>query len=243
MNIVGLKGTWLGDKKRHRLNSFSFRFYGTTVLFFFYFLFPSICLGQEMTLAQQLDGLEPKPRIAYLKYLINEKGGNSDIYFNLGLAFQEEAEGDSAIYYYEMAVSEDSTMFKAFANLGVINDNMGNYPGAIRNYRKALEIQPDAVLPNSHIAHLYYRMGNYSSAIKYLMKALRNNPKHPQPHFYLAIFFWDSMMYQEAINEWKIVIKLAPGDYLARKARENIAMVKRVMLNPSLSLSKARQLR
>ena len=73
-------------------------------------------------------------------------------------------------------------------------------------------------------------MDNYETAIEYLTKALKINPGHPQPHFYLAIFFWDSLMYQEAINEWEMVIKLAPEDYLAQKAKENIAMVKKAIV-------------
>jgi tetratricopeptide (TPR) repeat protein len=225
MNIDKSGGTRISGKKTDRLNWFSFH-----CVIIILFIFSSICKGQETPLDQQLDGLTPKPRIAYLKYLIKEKGGDPDIYFHLGLAFQEQMEGDSAIFYYEKAIAEDSVMFKAFANMGVLHDNMGNYLGAIRNYRKAIELQPGAVLPNSHIAHLYYRMDNYETAIEYLTKALKNNPEHPQPHFYLAIFFWDSLMYQEAINEWEMVIKLAPEDYLAQKAKENIAMVKKVMV-------------
>ena len=230
MNIDKSGGTRGSHKKMDRLNWFPFRFYGgIIILFLVVFLFSSICTGQEIPLDQQLDGLTPKPRIAYLKYLIKEKGGDSDIYFHLGLAYQEKMESDSAISYYEKAIAEDSTMFKVFTNMGVLHDNMGNYLGAIRNYRKALELKPHAVLPNSHIAHLYYRMDNYDTAIEYLTKALRNNPEHPQPHFYLAIFFWDSLMYQEAINEWEMVVKLAPEDYLAQKAKENIVMVKKIM--------------
>ena len=234
MIVDELKGIRFIKKKIYSLNKSYFCFYGIIVLFSLYFFFPSVCLGQELSLGQQLEGLEPKPRIAYLKYLIEEKGGNPNIYFHLGLAFQEDAKGDSAVYYYERAVAEDSTMFKAFANMGIVYDNMGNFLKSSENYRKAIEIKPDAVLPNSHIAHLYYRMGNYNRAIKYLMKAMRNNPGHPQPHFYLAIFFWDSMMYREAISEWKEVLKLAPEDYLAQSAKENIAMVKRVMQSSSL---------
>lgn len=229
MNHVDLKNNRLSGKGIRGIYSFSVIF-----LIFFFCSFPtSPCTGQEIPLDKQLDGLGPKPRIAYLRYLIEKNGANADIYFHLGLAFQEEMKADSAIYYYEMASEEDTAMFKAFSNMGVLYDNLGNFTRAVENYKKAIKIRPGAVLPNSHIAYLYYRQNSYGTATYYLTRALKSNPDHPQPHFYLAVFFWDSLIYKEAVNEWEKVIELAPDDPLARRAKDNIAMVRRATGEPS----------
>lgn len=229
MNHIDLKNNRLSGKGTRGIYSLPVIF----LIFFFYSITASPCRAQEIPLDKQLDGLGPKPRIAYLKYLIDKKGANADIHFHLGLAFHEETETDSAIYYYEMAAEEDTAMFKAFSNMGVLYDNIGNFPKAVENYKKAIKIRPGAVLPNSHIAYLYYRQNSYRTAIDYLRRALKGNPDHPQPHFYLAIFFFDSMIYKEAVNEWEKVIELAPDDPLARRAEDNIAMVRRTISEPS----------
>jgi len=195
----------------------------------------AVCPAQEIPLAEQLEGLGPKPKIAYLRHLMENSGGGPELFFQIGLAFHESDMADSALYYYEKAVKADSGMFKAYVNMGVIHDNRGNVLPATKSYGKALQIKPGDVLANSHLALLLYEGKDYQRAMRHLDIALRNGPDNPQPHFYMAIFFWDSMMYREAIREWEKVIQLAESDYLAEKARQSIDMVRRAMMNPGLS--------
>lgn len=189
----------------------------------------------DIPLEKQLEGLGPEPKLAYLRYLLGEGAEDAELMFHMGLTFHEMGRSDSALHYYERAVRIDERMFKAYVNMGVIYDDQGKVFMAIDNYNRALRIKPDEVLANSHIALLYYQNKKYDSAMSHLMKALKSDPGNPQPHFYLAIFFWDSMMYTEAMAEWKKVIELAPDDFLASKAAQNIDMVRRVMRHPSVS--------
>ncbi len=193
-----------------------------------------VCLAQQTPLPEQLEGLGPKPKIAYLRHLMENNGGDPEVFFQMGLAFHEDEMADSALYYYERAVAVNPEMLKAYVNIGVIHDDKDNVLLATKYYREALRIKPDDVLANSHLALLLYEGKDYRGAMRHLDIALRNGPDDPQPHFYMAIFFWDSMMYREAIREWEKVIELAEGDYLAVKAGQSIEMVRRAMMNPGL---------
>ncbi|MFO7914933.1 MAG: tetratricopeptide repeat protein [Candidatus Krumholzibacteriales bacterium] len=187
---------------------------------------------ERIPLDKKLEGLDPRPRISYLKYVLEDEGGGGDLFFHLGVAFHELGEADSAIHYYQRAVREDSAMFKAFVNMGILYDEDNIMMKAVENYKKALEIRPDDVLANTHLGSLFYRNEVFDLGVSYLMRALESDPSNPQPHYYLGSFFADSGIYREALREWRKVIKLEPGGYLASRARKNIEMIENAMKQP-----------
>lgn len=187
---------------------------------------------EPMPLAEQLEGLEPGPRIAYLKHLLATGDGRAEVYFQLGVAFHEGSQPDSAITYYEKAIRTDPDSYKAFVNLGVLYDEKGEIATALENFSKAVHIKPRDVLANSHMAYLLFRKNVYDRAWEHLAIALEEGADHPQPHFYLAIFFWESRIFREAMVEWEKVVALSPDSYLAAKARENIMMMQSVLKEP-----------
>ncbi len=183
-------------------------------------------------LAEQLDGLDPEPRIAYLKHLLATGDRRAEVYFQLGVAFHEGSQPDSAITYYEKAIKADPRSYKAFVNLGILYDEKGEIVTAMEDFSKAVSIKPRDVLANSHMAFLLFRKNAYDKAWEHLAIALEEEPDHPQPHFYLAIFFWESRIFREAMVEWEKVVALSPDSYLAAKARENIMMLQNVLNEP-----------
>ncbi|MBD3178738.1 MAG: tetratricopeptide repeat protein [Candidatus Latescibacteria bacterium] len=191
--------------------------------------------GQEyIPLDQKLEGLGPEPRISYLRYLIGNQEADSRVFFHLGVAFHEMGRADSAIHYYQEAVREDSTMFKALVNLGVLYDEKGNMMKAVENYQAALKVRPQDVLASTQLGALYYRTEAYDTAIEYIRRALNSDRSHPQPHYYLGNYFADSGIYREAIREWEKVIELGPGTEAASRARKNIRTVRNAMKEPSM---------
>jgi len=203
-------------------------------LIFLLLLSLAVRAEEDISLDKKLNGLDPEPRLTYLRYLIDTEGGSSEIFFHMGVAFHETEQSDSAIYYYRKAVEQDSLMFKAFVNMGILYDNDDNMIKAVENYEAALEIRPDDALANTHLASLYYRRKVYDMAIMYLRRALRSNPSHPQPHYYLGNFFADCGIYREALTEWRKVMDLDPGSYLASRARRNIGTLAEAMDRPSM---------
>jgi len=187
----------------------------------------------EIPLADQLAGLEPAPRIAYLRHLIAEGRRDAEVYFQMAVAFHEQGTVDSALTYYDRTIGIDPMHFKSYVNRGVLLDDLGNTQSAIQSFSTAVAINPDDVLANAHLAFLLHQMGDHREAWRYLSHALEIDPGHPQTRFYLAIFFWDARIYREAMREWEAVIEAEPDGFLARKARDNIMLLQKALNAPS----------
>jgi tetratricopeptide (TPR) repeat protein len=183
----------------------------------------------QRTLGQELEGLAPGPRIAYLMHLLKSRPADSEVLFQLGVAYQEDSKPDSAVLYYEKATAVEPTLSKAYVNMGVLLDEQHKPGEAIAMFEKAASINPNDVLAHAHAAYMLLEQRDYEPAWSHLAKALAIDSLNPQPHFYLAIFFWESGMYREALAEWETVVRLAPGSYLARKAEENIAIIQQAL--------------
>ena len=188
---------------------------------------------QPPQLAKELEGLAPGPRIAYLEYLLKSGRRDSEIYFQLGVAFYEGERNDSAMFYYSKAAALDPRLSKAYVNMGVILDGQHRPQEATGMFEKAAEMNPRDLLAHAHAAYMLFDAGEYETAWSHLSKALAIDSLHPQPHFYLAIFFWESGMFRESLVEWEKVVQLAPGGDLARKAEENITVLQEALWGPT----------
>lgn len=187
----------------------------------------------EIPLAEQLAGLEPAPRIVYLRHLVAQGRRDAEVLFQLAVAFHEQGSLDSALTYYDRAIGADPGHFKAYVNRGVLLDDRGDYRSAIQSFAAATAINPDDVLAHSHLAFLLHEKGDHQAAWRYLSRALEIDPEHPQARFYLAIFFWEARIYREAIREWEAVIAAEPEGFLAQKARDNILLLQKALNAPS----------
>jgi tetratricopeptide (TPR) repeat protein len=188
--------------------------------------------GEEIPLRQQIDGLAPEPRIAYLEYLLRTNGPDPEVYFHLGVAYHEQELLDSALVYYGKAVEIDPAFSRALVNMGVIYDDRGRHNQALASFERAAAANPGDVLAHSHASYIRFLRNDYRSAWRHLSEALASDPDHPQARFYLAIFFWESGMYREALREWERVIELEPDGYLAARAQENIILLQKELNVP-----------
>ena len=187
--------------------------------------------GEEIPLGVQLEGLAPDARIAYLRYLLGSGKADADVYFQLGVAFHESEEPDSAETYYLKAIEASPDLSKAYVNLAVLYDDQGRKTAALAKFDEAIAINPDDLLALAHAALMHFQMKHYDRSSDYISRAIAVDPSHPQPHFYLAIFFWESGMYREAMREWQTVVDLDPESALARSAKKNITLVQNAMRN------------
>ncbi len=202
------------------------------IFLFSLILLPVMAGGDdEISLREKLEGLNPRARIAYLRYLLREEGADPEVYFQMGVHFQEVSVNDSALYYYRRCIEADSLFFKAYVNMGVLYDQEGRVGKAVEMYQQALGIDQNDVLALSHAAFLHFRLKNYSTSSNYINRALELDPNSAQAHFYLAVMFWENRIYREAFREWSKVIELAPQSFLADRARENITILQSVF-NP-----------
>lgn len=180
-------------------------------------------------LAKELEGLEPGPRIAYLKFLLSSGRVDPEVLFQLGVAFHESGAPDSAAAWYERSIEADPKLSKALVNLGVLWDERGQPPRALDAYLRAVAIDSNDVLARTYAAAALLEMKEYEAAWTHLSRAFAVDSLNPQVRFHLAIFFWESGIYREALREWERVVALAPGGPLAKKAEENIAILQQAL--------------
>ena len=171
---------------------------------------------EDMPLGAQLEGLAPEARIAYLRFLLRSGAADAETHFQLGVAFHEIEEPDSAEYYYLKAIEASPGLSKAYVNLAVLYDGEGKKTAALEKFDEAIAVNPEDLLALSHAALMHFQLKHYARASDYISRAIAADPAHPQPHFYLAIFFWESGMYREAVREWQKVVDLDPEGRLAR---------------------------
>lgn len=202
-------------------------------------LTPGISAGQssagkdEIPLSQQLEGLGPTPRLAYLRHLVEQGRSGADVMFQTAVAFHELGLTDSALYYYDKTIAIAPDHFKSHVNKGVLFDDEGDYARAIQSFAMAATLNPEDVLAHSHLAFLLHQKGDHWAAWDHLDAALEIDSSHPQPHFYLAVFFWEAKIFREAMREWETVMELEPDGFLAVKARDNIVMLQKALESPS----------
>lgn len=180
-------------------------------------------------LATEIEGLEPGPRIAYLKFLLASGRTDPEILFQLGVAFHESGAADSAAAYYERAAAADPKLSKALVNLGVLWDERGQAPRALDAYNRALAADSNDVLALTYAAASLLEAKEYEAAWGRLARAFAIDSLNPQVRFHVAIFFWESGIYREALREWERVVSLAPGSELAKKAEENITILQQAL--------------
>lgn len=188
-------------------------------------------VAEETPLSAQLEGLAPEARIAYLRFLLRSGNESAEACFQLGVAFHEAGEPDSAEFYYLKAIEDSPDLSKAYVNLAVLYDGQGKKTMALSKFEEAIAINPKDLLALSHAALMHFQLTHYSRARDFIKRAINIDPSHPQPHFYLAIFFWESGMYREAMREWQTVVDLDPESQLAESAKENITLVQNAMRN------------
>jgi CHAT domain-containing protein/tetratricopeptide (TPR) repeat protein len=97
----------------------------------------------------------------------------------------------------------------------------GNYEAAIKSLQRALETQPDSPSLLADLGSAYFvraesanRPIDYSNAIESLGKALAKSPHDPIALFNRALACERSMLYTQAVDDWKHYLRIDPqGDW------------------------------
>jgi len=199
---------------------------------------------EASTLASHLDAMSPAAQIDTLRGLRAADSTDAQIAFYTGNAYysfgsQLEASApnhnaylDSAAAEYRRAVALDSTMSKAWTNMGLAYQDAGKPDDARRALNTAIKVNPRDVLAYCHLGFLEQTAGNVSLAIAHYQSALVIDPNSAQAHYNLGLAFAEAKVFKEALIEWEMVIKLDPDGDLGKTATENVRIIKQYM-NPA----------
>lgn len=194
------------------------------------------------TLAQRLAPLSSAQQLAMLRPLAVADSTDADVafhvgnaYYGLGSALGPE-EHDHAVAYFDSAVAEyrravkvDSTLSKAWVNMGLAFEAKGSNADARGALMRAIEVNPRDVLAYCHLGYLEQQNGNVAEGVRYYRQALTIDPNSAQAHYNLGLAFAEARVFGEALLEWQTVAKLDPDGELGRTATENVKIIRQYM--------------
>ncbi|KJU82357.1 Serine/threonine protein kinase [Candidatus Magnetobacterium bavaricum] len=97
-----------------------------------------------------------------------------------------------------------------FSNKGLSLANLGLIDEAIGEYLKAIKINPEYVIAHSNLGYALEAKGLIDEAIVEYCKAIKINPKFAEAHFNLGNALQDKGLIDEAIKEYLKAIKINP---------------------------------
>ena len=95
---------------------------------------------------------------------------------NLGMAYTDVKQYDSAIETYQKAISIDPLNAVAYHNLANSFRDLDKKDLAVENYEKALALQPDFLFSYNALTQLYLDDKKYNMAIETLERLKTANP-------------------------------------------------------------------
>jgi tetratricopeptide (TPR) repeat protein len=194
------------------------------------------------TLSDRLKPLPPAEQLATLRPLGAADSSNADVafhtgnaYYGIGSAFSADQHSQAVAYYdsavaeYRRAVRADSTMSKAWVNMGLAYEAKGSQTGARKSFQSAIAVNPRDVLAYCHLGYVEQQSGNVSEAIGLYKQALAIDANCAQAHYNLGLAFAEAKVFKEALVEWETVVRLDPDGELGKTAAENVKIIKQYL--------------
>ena len=99
----------------------------------------------------------------------------------------------------------NSRFAKAYDNLGLCQEALGQYDEAIRSYQKGVEINRELAAPSGwpalNLGILLAKLDRLDEAQGYLNESLRNNPNLAQSHYQLGVILEKKNEVERAVQE------------------------------------------
>jgi tetratricopeptide (TPR) repeat protein len=118
----------------------------------------------------------------------------------LGFAYKQLKNNESAIDYYKQAIELNTQNHVGYNGIGdVFRDNIKNMEEAIAWYKKTLDINPKERKGNFGIGYCLNSTGQYEAAIPYLKTAIDSEPNYTAALVELGYSHYKTDNYNEAI--------------------------------------------
>jgi tetratricopeptide (TPR) repeat protein len=150
------------------------------------------------------------------------KPENSNVYFNMGLAYQSNNQPTQARQSFQQALKFNPNNKEAQVAIEKLNQAAVIEKNKLT--QKAIQLQND---------------GNFDEAINIYKKLISESPDDAQNHFNLGTAFQQKKMFNNALEEFKTASKLAPGNTEFQSALNTL---QEAMTNGALNQSIAEDL-
>jgi tetratricopeptide (TPR) repeat protein len=132
----------------------------------------------------------------------------SEVWFHLGLAFQNNHESKRAMAAYQRARELNPQNLQAWFNGGMIQHEEGMLRDAMACYRRALEIDPEQSKIWCNLGAVQFQLGEFEESVKSLSRAVEHKPDYARA--------WDNLA-----GSFCAVEKMAEAEVCCHRAIEN----------------------
>jgi tetratricopeptide (TPR) repeat protein len=156
-------------------------------------------LALDLTMFQREDLAEVE-----LNQAVRLNPGSAEIHYFLGRHYMGQSNYGLARTELETAIQLDPTYMKAYDNLGITLDLLGDRTAALKNYLKAIELDERQGLPSElpylDLAKSYHEQNDLAGAASFATKAISKNPRSDLAYFELARIYFDNAQWSEAVE-------------------------------------------
>lgn len=156
---------------------------------------------------------DPDGAIIEYREAIRLKPDYAKAHRSLGTALFYKGDFDQATAEYQVAVRLKPDDPVAHYNLGDALLRKGDMDGAIREYRETLRLKPVDFRAGYGLSSALLRKGAADLAIDEVKKSITAAPEDPQGYQILADAYTYLHRYDDALEAWKQVEKISPGDF------------------------------
>jgi predicted TPR repeat methyltransferase len=133
--------------------------------------------------------------------------------FQQAKAMHDEGRLDEAADTYRELLRSDPENFKAYNNLGTVQEELEDFEAAVRSYRRALEISPDAAPVHYNLGHALQRQGQLEAAIDAYQAVLALRPADPDTLYNIGHAYHDLGDLNAAETAYRDAIAGDPDHY------------------------------
>lgn len=126
---------------------------------------------------------------------------------NLGAAYSDTKDHDSAIREFQIAIKLASDAPAPHMNMGNELRDMGKNKEAAKSYRTALKLDPTLTKIYRNLGIVLHRDGDLFGAIEAYKEYLKSFPEHAITHYNLAMALKANNQIKDAIKEYQAAVK------------------------------------
>ena len=130
--------------------------------------------------------------------------------------FQMKRFGESADHM-KLALKISPNNDKAHYNLGLIHENLMNYPDAIQNYQAALSIRDSNIDARFRLAIALFHENQLTESHQHLTRIIAVKPDFRSVHYYLGLIYTKWNMMEKATEAYRTEIEFHPDRAEAMK--------------------------
>jgi tetratricopeptide (TPR) repeat protein len=166
-------------------------------------------LGLNLTVVERYDLAQTE-----FEQAARLKPDSAEIHYFLGRVYYTKGVYPQAQKHFELALRLDASYMKAYDNLGLTFEALGDNAAALNCFQKAVELSEQRKLnsewPYINLSSFYNRRNQSESALSYAQKAVQLNSQAAPAYFQIAKAYQSRGDWEEATKALTKAIEISP---------------------------------